>query len=493
MAKRDRQAKPAVRAPRPGPRGWPGAGGGMAAYVDVPTEYRGTTVQVCGLWPFGSSAGSPVIGVPLGRSLTGGGTVCADPISWFQRGNLISNPSVFVLGLPGLGKSTLIAKMVIGLAGFGQLPLILADLKPDYIDVIRALGGDVIRFGRGMGHMNILDPGEAAAVAELLPPEQREQVLSDARSRTVEMLAAFYSIVTKRPMGVKERNVIGAAVSMLDRHDDVPVLRDLRELIRTGPEELRLVAGTEGGASYGAVIDELDSALLAMMRPDGPISDVFAGQTSVSMKRDRPTVYDVSSIKDTESDLQAAALLACWSNGFAAVNYHHLLADAGLEDRRHHFLVMDELWRALRAGPQMVDRIDGLTRLNRQWGVGQAMCTHTMNDLAALPEEDRVKAFGFVERSGMVITGGLPEREMPLLAQAGRPFTTAERRMVTSWSAPAAFDVRSNKEGEPPGRGLFLIKVGSRPGIPLKVVLTDAERSLANSNRRWQRQVPKES
>ena len=36
----------------PGSRGWGGRGGGAAALVPAVREYRGTTVQVCGLWPF---------------------------------------------------------------------------------------------------------------------------------------------------------------------------------------------------------------------------------------------------------------------------------------------------------------------------------------------------------------------------------------------------------------------------------------------------------
>ena len=100
------------------------------------------------------------------------------------------------------------------------------------------------------------------------------------------------------------------------------------------------------------------------------------------MRRDRPVVFDVSSIDDAEVDLQRAALLACWSAGFGAVNVAHALADAGLEPRRHYFVILDELWRALRAGRGMVDRVDALTRLNRQRGVGMAMISHTMSDLA---------------------------------------------------------------------------------------------------------------
>jgi hypothetical protein len=475
---------------RPGLRGWPGRGGGAAVLVQAADEWRGTTVQVCGLWPFAAGTGSPAVGVPLGANLRTGATVCGDPISWFTRAKLISNPSMFVLGLPGLGKSTLIRRICLGLDGYGVLPLILADLKPDYVDLIEALDGQVITIGRGRGGINVLDPGEATHVATQLSGAARDQVRTEAHSRAVEMVKALATITRKTPMEVRESNVLARAVQILaDRRRGGPVetLPDLLQLVRAAPDELRAVAVDRGDiGDYHRTTAGLEAALLAMMMPEGPVSDLFAKPTAVPMRRDRPAVYDVSSIKDTESDLQAAALLACWSNGFAAVNYHHLLADAGREPRRHHFIVMDELWRALRSGPDMVDRIDGLTRLNRTVGVGQAMCSHTMSDQLALPTEaERMKAAGFVERAGMVALGGLPPREVPLLEQAGIRLSGVEAADVTSWSAPAAFDARRGRETEPPGRGKFLLKVGARPGIPVKVSLTHAETALNNSNKRW--------
>ncbi len=203
------------------------------------------------------------------------------------------------------------------------------------------------------------------------------------------------------------------------------------------------------------------------------------------MRRDRPVVYDVSSIDDSESDLQAAILLACWSAGFGTVNVATALADANLEPRRHYFVILDELWRALRAGRGMVDRVDALTRLNRARGVGLAMISHTMSDLLALAtEEDRMKARGFVERAGMVICGGLPGAEMPLLTSAV-PMSEAEQAMLASWQDPPAWDPSTGHEAEPPGRGRFLIKVGGRPGIPIKVELTSAELSVNDTNKLW--------
>ena len=527
---------------RPPPRGWMGRGGGETMVISVAPEWRGTTVQVCGLWPYGVGTGAPMIGVPLGRYLINRGTVCCDPISWFQRANLISNPSAFVLGKPGLGKSTIIRRMATGLAGYGVQPLVLGDLKPDYVDLIREMKGQVITLGRGRGYLNILDPGEAGEAAGLLraaadleraaiKEEEAEltqlrnaavpddviaaqvirersaqlvgslpihadnitrnerlatQVLQDAHGRRLTMVSALLTIMRREPPTDREETIIDAALKLLDAtHEGIPVLKDLLELIQAAPAELRSVALDRGDLKrYQEITENLEASLIGLVS-GGRLGELFSQQTTVRMQRDRPVVYDVSSIDDSEMDLQAAVLLACWSAGFGTVNVATALADAELEPRRHYFVILDELWRALRAGRGMVDRVDALTRLNRQRGVGMAMISHTMSDLMSLSnEEDRMKAKGFVERSGMVICGGLPASEMPLLNSAIN-MSGAEQDMLQGWQDPPAWDPVSGTEADPPGRGKFLIKVGGRPGIPLSVELTEAEKHINDTNKLW--------
>jgi hypothetical protein len=452
-------------------------------------EWRGTTVQVCGLHPFAVGTGTPMVGVPVGLQLFTGATVCADPISWFQAG-LISNPSTFVLGLPGLGKSTIVRRMAGGGAGFGNLPLVLGDLKPDYVDMIRALGGQVIELGRGRGHLNILDPGEAHEAAERLraagKEKERQQVLADAHGRRHTMVSALLTILRKEPPTDREESIIDRALRVLDdKHAGVPVLGDLLHVIQEAPQEVRDVALDRGSDDrYKEITENLEASLISLTS-GGRLGETFAHPTDVPMKRDRPVVYDVSSIDDSDTDMQAAILLACWSAGFGTVNIANALADAGLEPRRHYLVVLDELWRALRAGRGMVDRVDALTRLNRQRGVGLAMISHTMSDLLALPtESERMKARGFVERAGMVIAGGLPGAEMPMLTSAV-PLSRAEQELLASWQDPGAWDSGLGRESEPPGRGKFLVKVGGHPGIPLKVELIEAERAINDTNKLW--------
>lgn len=471
---------------RPGPRGFLGWGRGAAGYFEDPPEWRGTTVQVCGLWPFGAGSGTPGIGVPLGRSPLGGATVCCDPINWFTRANLLLNPSEFVLGKPGLGKSTVVRRQALGLAGYGVHPVVFGDLKPDYVDLIRALDGQVISLGRGRGSLNVLDPGEVTSAAPRLPLGVRTALLAEAHGRRLNAVSSLITIQRGSPPNDREETILGTALQVLaDRHGGVPVLADLVKLLRQAPEPLRDAALDRGDlARYREVTENLEASLVGLCG-GGRLGAQFAEPTTEPMRHDRPVCFDVSGIDDSEGHLQAATLLACWSYGFGAISVAQALADAGLEPQRHYFVVLDELWRVLRAGRGLVDRVDALTRLNRQQGVGVAMITHTMSDLLALPaEEDRMKAKGFVERAGMVICGGLPAAEMPQL-NAVVAMTAAEEAVITGWATPPSWDADLGRESAPPGLGKFMIKVGGRPGIPVEVELTASELAINDTNRKW--------
>ena len=142
--------------------------------------------------------------------------MCCDPISWFMRAKLISNPSMFVLGKPGLGKSTITRRMALGLAGYGIQPLVLGDLKPDYKDLIEALGGQVIQLGRGRGHLNVLDPGESRQAALRLTGKAREAIQADAHGRRQTMVSALISIMRSAPPTDREETIIDEALKVLD-------------------------------------------------------------------------------------------------------------------------------------------------------------------------------------------------------------------------------------------------------------------------------------
>jgi hypothetical protein len=471
--------------PRPSLRGYLGPGGGAGCYIDAPIEYRGTTSQLCGMWPLALGSTTPLTGVPFGHHLVTGASVAFDPISWYQRTSLISTPSMFVLGGPGLGKSAALRRMVLGLVAQGVVPLILGDTKGEYVDLVRALGGQVISVATGRDHINPLDVGPWRTVIDRVDDLQARSVRASVVDRRLQMVAALASLVRGEQISADETTVLAAAVGVLtDRETTAPpILSDVYRLIADPPEEVQRVtvyATPEEEARFRA---RLQRTLIAIL--NGRLGDTFDGQSTVPIDPDAPAVcIDLKDVDENDVLRTAASLLTSWAAGFGAISTQHFLADAGAAQPRTYFCVVDEMWRVLRAAKGLVDRMDALTRLGRSvFGAGTAFITHTMADLRALPtEEDRMKAAGFADRSSVLLIAASTPSELEEI-NAVRPLAAAERREVLSWHSPdGAWEGRESIRA---GRGKFLIKVSERPGIPVQLVLTPQEIRLGNTDHRW--------
>lgn len=76
------------------------------------------------------------------------------------------------------------------------IPLVLGDIRPDYVDLIRELKGQVIPLGKGRGYLNVLDPGEAHEAAQLLTESSRVELAAavDAEAELAAMEQASAGI-----------------------------------------------------------------------------------------------------------------------------------------------------------------------------------------------------------------------------------------------------------------------------------------------------------
>ncbi|QOL35479.1 ATPase [Bifidobacterium lemurum] len=463
-------------------------------------EFFGTSSQVCGgFWPFSTDMSLPVEGVPVGRSLTTGAGVCCDPISWFKAG-IIEQPSMFVMGLPAIGKSTFVRRQVWGMSALGMNAIIPGDLKPDYAALTSLLGGQVIRLGSGVGSINPLDPGDVHRTLKRLQGRARADLLAGWQERRSALLEVLLTISRtgreegRRTVSDVESNVLSTALKILHERtkDDPlpPVVSDLRDLIRTGPPEVRAAAvfdAPEDDDAYLRATRDLLASLHGLANPMGRFGRLFSEQTTEHVDLDRPVDFDISALAQGGDDVVAAVLAATWSAAFAAKDAHDTLAEAGLEPRRNHVIIMDEMHRALRASPLMVDRLDLLTRLNRQWGVGQIMITHTFADLMCLDTQaQNNKARGFVERSKIKMLGALSRTEIQryLRGESGLPVSRREEDILADWSTPTNFEANASWKG----MGKFLLKLGGLPGIPIDVELCELERTGFNdTNLKWTR------
>lgn len=490
-----RKHKTVVQKTRPsGPRGYTGPGGGAWTYMKNPTFFRGTSNEVAGLYPWMIGSGTPTIGVPIGRQRrkqSKGSVVFCDPISWFERAHLISQPSAFILGLPALGKSTLIKHWILGMDFFGVKSLVLGDLKGEYVELIRALGGQVIPVGRGRGYLNVMDLGDAPAAAKKLlvagQTESAQHLMAAAKSRRQVAVETLLTIHRADSVSSVENGIISEGLRTLDARTfrRTLILEDLLKVVQKPTDAMHKIAVSRGVMeNYQSITRQLEADLAALTAGHG-LGEIFSKATTTHLIRGQHAVYDVSSIGDNDSKLQAAALMLCWEIGFGAIAVSNALADAGLEPQQPMHAVLDELWRVLRAGPGLVDRADGLTRLNRDKGVAVTFASHTMEDLQALPtKEDIAKAVGLLERCGMVIAFGLPASEMPRLSKAVK-LSKMEIKTLNGWTTPKSWSTRKKGKRPPPGQGKCLIKVGERRGISVEIELLEMEKQFNRTSKRW--------
>ncbi|MEW9534144.1 hypothetical protein [Microbispora sp. NPDC049125] len=448
-------------------RGWREPYGGRAVHVEVGVEFQATTAQVCGLFPFVAGSGSPAVGTPIGRHQLFGEVVCLDPLAWLRAG-LVTNPGVFVLGQPGTGKSTLVKRLIIGAIAFGSTALILGDTKPDYTMLVEHVGGQVIHVGRGLDRINPLDAGPLGATVRTLRGAEAERMRWEMRGRRLSLLMALCTLIREAPITNVEEVILGRAIDLLDERLTEPTVPDVLAVLEEGPEALRAAARTDHSDRYRERVNDLVFTLELLCT--GSLAGVFDGPTTRPLDLTAPAVsVDISRVGAAGDKLLTAAMLCTWAYGFAMVD-----GTAG----RSYLGVMDELWRALRGAPGLVEYADSLTRLNRTKGMASIMITHSLADLEALPtEEDRAKARGFIDRSAITVLAGLPPRELARVSEITR-LTGPEQELVASWSAPDSWQPGARH----PGRGKYLIKTGDRLGIPVELALVGVEHELYDTD-----------
>jgi hypothetical protein len=468
--------------------GWKVPFAGRAAHVAAAPEYQATTTQACGLFPFLAGGGTPTAGTPVGRHQLWGEVVCLDPLAWLRAG-LVTNPGMFVLGQPGTGKSTLVKRLVTGAVATGTVALILGDTKPDYAMLTRHLDGQVIRIGRGLDRINPLDAGPLGQALRRMSGPDADVLRWEVRSRRLSLLMALCTLVREGQVTNAEEVILGRAVDLIDERlapAREPTVPDVLAVIEQGPDTLRAAARCASAEQYQRRVSDLVFTLDLLCT--GSLAGVFDGPTTRPIDLEAPAVsVDISRVGAAGDKLLTAAMLCTWAYGFGMADAAAALAELGIAPRRSYVAVIDELWRALRGAPGLVEYADSLTRLNRAKGMASIMITHSLADLDALAtEEDRAKARGFADRCAITVLAGLPPRELARVHEI-TPLTEPEQELVTSWSAPESWQ----PGGAHPGRGKYLIKAGERLGIPVELGLVGPERELYDTDQAIRLDVPR--
>ncbi|MGI5484993.1 ATP-binding protein [Streptomyces lavendofoliae] len=474
--------------------GWGGRFGGRAPVEDPGTVYTGPTSQAGGIYPFLLGSGLPPRGVPVGRDVLTGELVCIDPSGW--TGKLTTNPGVWVMSQPGAGKSALVKRVCLVYSAYGHMCVVPGDVKGEYSELISELGGAVVRIGDGIGRINPLDSGPLKGRVKTLPADRREALLDVLNGRRLETLVALLS--TKHGLGRTpdeiERSALNTAVLLASAAQDAgsdPIISDVVDVLRAAPEDLRVKLAAEGARYQDltrSVIAGLDNLV------GGPLKGLFDGPTTTPLDINAPAVsVDISALRARGNDVVSAGMIATWAYTYSSIDSARSI---GLMDRKL-VLPMDEMWRALRSGPGLVDAMDAISRLNRTTDDVTIYVTHSLLDVEALPTEmDRAKARGLMDRCDTWVLGASTEEELGRVT-GKRMLTEQEVMMVSSWASATStgLDIAPTYDGDAPveeetvrhpGRGKYLIKLGTRPGIAAALELTPTEQRLyaTDHNRR---------
>lgn len=466
-------------------RGKKQPGGGYVSTVPDLGEWYGTTRQTCGQWPFGRNSVAPNYGAKLGVHFFSRQPIGFDPLTWHEK-RFIFNPSVFLLANPSTGKSSALRKMMIGCIASGTNVIVAGDRKNEHTNLVRLMGGQVISLGPGRGKINVLDPGGVLDAVDRINTECEDKnlareitaaLLGDMHSRRLSMVIGLIGIFRQNRVSGHETAIIDSVLRWMHRNEDgVPIIDDILRVLRDAPDDVRRIANDWGDmGEYRRIVRPLENDLVGLTSSGG-LGEMFNGQTTEEVKRDRSVAFDIHSIDENERETLSAAYIATWSASFGMINVAHALTDAGLEDGRRYFVVMDEVWQPLAASPGMVDRLNGITRLNREKGVATAYASHTMADLEAIADEaDRNKARGIIARCGAVMLGGLSREELEERVSRVTKLKEREIELLVSWNTPPSL---VDAGEDMPGRGKFLIKVGEAPGLPIDVIFTGLEKQL---------------
>lgn len=490
------------------PNGFLGRGGGRWGGVPQPPLWYGSSVQVCGIYPFTTGTARPVSGAPLGRDLLSGTAVAMDHHSLYMEG-VISSPSMFLFGINGVGKSSTAQTMTLGMMARGMIPAVFNPLKKgEHTGLVENAGGAVFEYGPTARHqLNLLSRGPLGTAAERIGGDTGAELRRLATWKVVQQAQLALRVSRGVLLDDIDDAVVEAMVEDILGRTRRPVTADLAGAFNAPSERVLAVSGQPTPEKFRKRFARLGESLRAML--GGDLGRLLGGTDSIEIDPGNRGgfCFDTSSIPDTASKLLSTAMLMSWSLGMDAIDAHWELAkyEAGQAAAAAaagevyipkvvwsgYTSLMDEFWYPMRTTDGIVDRVDALSRSNRSVGTAEMKITHSPKDMLSLKnEEDRQKARGLAERSGLLGLMALTNEDLHVLGEV-KPLTAQEIRYVSSFNSAGSWGNKARATGRqaaPPGAGKILFKVEGRPGVPVQMVQTPTQQNLHITDERFREQ-----
>jgi hypothetical protein len=460
---RKRRERPEMIPPR---RGYAKPFNGRAPRIPNLPAFRSSTGQVQGLYPWLYGKSLPPVGAYLGVDCLTGGAFSCHPIEWLHRG-LITNPNLFITGVPGSGKSATIKGLALRLLTYGVKTFVLGDIKNEYAKVARALGVEPVELGPGLPtRLNPLDSGPLGQHLPTDPIELRDR-LAEIHRRRITLLSSLLEVRLDRKLDPTEEAALAYAIKdVAGEHDGRTNLVDptipqvwaaLRDPHKDMVDELRADSVKELRERIRPAADALGNMV------QGSLSGLFDGPTTVKLDFDAPIqTVNLERMKG-RGDETVAMTPACASSwGQTAIDN---------PNGPVRLVIRDELWRAMRI-PAMVRKLDADLRLSRSNGTIEVLSTHRLSDFEAVGaagSEEVAIAKGLISSCDVRIC--LAQDTAPLaMTRDAIGLTDTECQHIASWT------------GHHKGRAIW--KVGRSSSHVVQMMLSPIEQELTWTNER---------
>jgi hypothetical protein len=367
--------------------GPPGPAAGRTVFPLRLPVHRETTAQLRGTYPFLAGGALPALGMYIGQERFTRSSFCFDPFRLYGAREL-SNPSVFLAGVIGSGKSSLAKTMLLRALVFGYRFVVPGDVRGEYRPLARALGVAPLVLGPGISRpLNPLSRPAAPAgigggewwdlvrahwealldgLIRAALPGQRE--LTPTESAAVELAL---DRVTATATGDPDR----AAPASLPRLMDALFDPDdhTAQQMRMSTTEIRQAT--------------TDLALVVRKLVRGSLRGLVAGTEQTRIDTSQPgVIVDLSRIR-VANDAGMALAMACIQS---------MMELATLFERARRIVVYDELWRLV-AYPALIARIMAGIKLTRDTGTAHLLGVGIARDT----DQDRQP--GALARTGHII------------------------------------------------------------------------------------------
>ena len=160
------------------------------------------------------------------------------------------------------------------------------------------------------------------------------------------------AITSGRALSATGRRLLATALDQTTATRIEPTIPDLLHALTVGADPLPQIVAADAERDYARAVRGLVNTLGLLC--DGSLRGLFDRPSTITADPTTPAMsLDLSALDNDADDVVAAAMLCSWA-------WSATLADTA-GDHRNTVQVQDELWRALRAAPGLVEHSDRIT------------------------------------------------------------------------------------------------------------------------------------